>query len=377
MNRLIAWVRELTMWPMLVKEFIQLRRDRPTIAMMVGVPAIQLMLFGFAIRTEVRNLPTAVYDEAKSSDSRALVQTILNTGNFRFYADATSRDEVTAWIESGKVAAAIVIPPDFTRDLARHHTAKVQVIVDAADPLASQAAMSGAAMGGQQRALDIVTARGGGGVPLEVVVRPLYNPTLRSATYIVPGIIGVLLSMTLVIIMGMSVVRERERGTLEQLVVTPITRTSLMLGKVLPFVLVGYVQMTVILTLGRLVFDVPLRGSLPLLYLAAVGFIGANLAIGLWLSTMVRTQAQAMQAGFLFLLPNLLLSGFMFPREAMPEAAQWIGAALPLTYFLQVLRGILLKGVGIDALWPQMSILMGFAVLFIALAVRRFHKTVE
>ena len=377
MTRFIAWVRELTMWPMLVKEFIQLSRDRPTIAMMVGVPAIQLMLFGFAIRTEVRNLPTAVYDEAKSSDSRALVQTILNTGNFRFYADATSRDEVTAWIESGKVAAAIVIPPDFTRDLARHHTAKVQVIVDAADPLASQAAMSGAAMGGQQRALDIVTARGGGGVPLEVVVRPLYNPTIRSATYIVPGIIGVLLSMTLVIIMGMSVVRERERGTLEQLVVTPITRTSLMLGKVLPFVLVGYVQMTVILTLGRLVFDVPLRGSLPLLYLAAVGFIGANLAIGLWLSTLVRTQAQAMQAGFLFLLPNLLLSGFMFPREAMPEPAQWIGAALPLTYFLQVLRGILLKGVGIDALWPQMSILMGFAVLFIALAVRRFHKTVE
>ena len=377
MKGLISWVRELTMWPMLVKEFIQLRRDRPTIAMMVGVPAIQLMLFGFAIRTEVRNLPTAVYDEAKSSDSRALVQTILHTGNFRFYADATSRDEVTAWIESGKVAAAIVIPPDFTRDLARHHTAKVQVIVDAADPLASQAAMSGAAMGGQQRALDIVTARGGGGVPLEVVVRPLYNPTIRSATYIVPGIIGVLLSMTLVIIMGMSVVRERERGTLEQLVVTPITRTSLMLGKVLPFVLVGYVQMTVILTLGRLVFNVPLRGSLPLLYLAAVGFIGANLAIGLWLSTLVRTQAQAMQAGFLFLLPNLLLSGFMFPREAMPEPAQWIGAALPLTYFLQVLRGILLKGVGIEALWRQMALLMGFAVLFITLAVRRFHKTVE
>ena len=377
MRGLFAWVRELTMWPMLVKEFIQLRRDRPTIAMMVGVPAIQLMLFGFAIRTEVRNLPTAVYDEAKSSDSRALVQTILHTGNFRFYADATSRDEVTAWIESGKVAAAIVIPPDFTRDLARHHTAKVQVIVDAADPLASQAAMSGAAMGGQQRALDIVTARGGGGVPLEVVVRPLYNPTIRSATYIVPGIIGVLLSMTLVIIMGMSVVRERERGTLEQLVVTPITRTSLMLGKVLPFVLVGYVQMTVILTLGRLVFNVPLRGSLPLLYLAAVGFIGANLAIGLWLSTLVRTQAQAMQAGFLFLLPNLLLSGFMFPREAMPEPAQWIGAALPLTYFLQVLRGILLKGVGIEALWRQMALLMGFAVLFITLAVRRFHKTVE
>jgi ABC-2 type transport system permease protein len=177
--------------------------------------------------------------------------------------------------------------------------------------------------------------------------------------------------------MGMSVVRERERGTLEQLVVTPISRIGLMLGKVLPFVLVGYVQMTVILLLGRVVFHVPLRGSLLLLYVAAAGFIGANLAIGLWLSTMVRTQAQAMQMGFLFLLPNLLLSGFMFPREAMPEGAQWLGAALPLTYFLEVLRGILLKGVGLAALWPQITILAVFAVLFVGLAVRRFHKTVE
>ncbi len=377
MTRLWERIVALTIWPMLKKEFIQLRRDRPTIIMMVGVPAIQLMLFGFAIRTEVRDLPTAVYDEAKTSDSRALVQTILNTGNFKHRADAMSRAEVTAWIESGDVAAAIIIPPDYSENLARGRTAKVQVIVDASDPLASQAAMSGAALGGQQKALEIVTARGGGSVPIEIVLRPLYNPTMRSATYIVPGIIGVLLSMTLVVVMGMSVVRERERGTLEQLVVTPISRTSLMLGKVLPFVLVGYVQMTVILALGRLVFDVPIRGSLLLLYVSAMGFIGATLAIGLWLSTIARTQAQAMQAGFLFLLPNLLLSGFMFPRAAMPEAAQWIGAALPLTYFLQVLRGILLKGVGVDALWPQMAILMVFSVLFITLAVRRFHKTVE
>jgi ABC-2 type transport system permease protein len=377
MSRAVEWISGLTMWPMLVKEFIQLRRDRPTLALMIGVPAIQLMLFGFAIRTDVRNLPTAVYDESKTSDSRALVQTILNTGNFRFHGDATSRDELTDWLGAGTVAAAIVVPPDFARALAQHRTAKVQVIVDASDPLASQAAMSGAVLGGQQRAIEILASRGDAGVPIEVMVRPLYNPTSRSASYIVPGIIGVLLSMTLVIIMGMSVVRERERGTLEQLVVTPITRTGLMLGKVLPFVLVGYVQMTIILALGRLVFDVPMRGSLALLYLASSGFIGASLAIGLWLSTMVRTQAQAMQAGFLFLLPNLLLSGFMFPRAAMPEPAQWLGAALPLTYFLEVLRGILLKGVGVEALWPQMLLLLGFALLFMTLAVRRFHKTVE
>lgn len=377
MSALWRRLRGWDVWPMLVKEFIQLRRDRPTVAMMVGIPAIQLMLFGFAIRTDVRHLPTAVLDEARTSDSRALVRTIVNTGNFDYQFDVTSRQEVHDLIGAGRINAAIIIPPDFTRDLKHGRTAEVQVIVDAADPLASQAAMSGAALGGQQRSLQIATERGGLRVPINVSIRPLYNPTLRSATYIVPGIIGVLLSMTLVIVMSMAVVRERERGTLEQLVVTPISRTSLMLGKVLPFVLVGYVQMTVILLLGRLVFQVPMRGSLALLYLTALGFIGANLAIGLFLSTLVRTQAQAMQMGFLFLLPNLLLSGFMFPREAMPLAAQWLGLALPLTYFLEVLRGILLKGVGLEALWLQVALLAAFAVLFVMLAVQRFHKTVE
>jgi ABC-2 type transport system permease protein len=259
----------------------------------------------------------------------------------------------------------------------RGRPAQVQVIVDAADPLASQAALSGAVLGAQEQARTIAAARGVPGLPIEVSVRPLYNPTLRSATYIVPGLIGVLLSMTLILVMSMSVVGERERGTLEQLVVTPISRTALMLGKVLPFVLVGYVQMTVILVLGRWIFHVPLLGSLLLLYLAAAAFIGANLAIGLWLSTLVRTQAQAIQVGFMVLLPNLLLSGFMFPREAMPTIAQQLGAVLPLTYFLEVLRGILLKQSGLADLWPQIGLLTGFAVLFIALAVARFHKTID
>lgn len=377
MSALLGRIAGWSVWPMLVKEFHQLRRDRFTVAMMVGIPAIQLILFGFAISTDVRNLPTAVYDESRTQESRELVQAILNTGNFRHHGDATSRDEVRRWIESGRVNAAIIIPPDYTRDLKRGRTATVQVLVDAADPMASQAAMSGAAMGTQQRALRVATARGGITVPIEVQVRPLYNPTLRSATYIVPGIIGVLLSMTLIIVMSMAIVRERERGTLEQLVVTPISRTALMIGKVLPFVLVGYVQMSVILLLGRWVFDVPIRGSLVFLYLAALGFIGANLAIGLFLSTTVRTQTQAMQAGFLVLLPNLMLSGFMFPIEAMPKVAQWISAALPLTWFLEVLRGVLLKGVGLEVLWPQVLVLCGFALLFVALAVRRFQKTVE
>jgi ABC-2 type transport system permease protein len=175
----------------------------------------------------------------------------------------------------------------------------------------------------------------------------------------------------------MAVVRERERGTLEQLIVTPIDRTSLMLGKIVPFLLVGYVQMTVVILLGRVLFDVPLRGSIPLLYLLAFPFIVASLGLGLFFSTLVRTQAQAMQAGFLFILPNILLSGFMFPRAAMPEPAQWLGLALPLTYFLEILRGILLKGVGFEALWPELLALVGFAVLIVTLSVRRFHKTLE
>jgi ABC-2 type transport system permease protein len=362
---------------MLTKEFLQLRRDRATLAMMVVIPAIQLLLFGFAIRTDVRNLPTAVYDEARSSDSRALVATMMHTGNFRRTADAMSREELRQRIRAGDISAGIVIPPDYSRNLMRGRPAQVQVIVDAADPLASQAALSGAVLGAQEQARTIAAARGVPALPIEVSVRPLYNPTLRSATYIVPGLIGVLLSMTLVLVMSMSVVGERERGTLEQLVVTPISRTALMLGKVLPFVLVGYVQMTVILVLGRWIFHVPLLGSLPLLYLAAAAFIGANLAIGLWLSTLVRTQAQAIQVGFIFLLPNLLLSGFMFPRAAMPTIAQQLGALLPLTYFLEVLRGILLKESGLADLWPQIGLLTGFAVLFITLAVARFHKTID
>jgi len=195
--------------------------------------------------------------------------------------------------------------------------------------------------------------------------------------YIVPGIIGVLLSVTMILITSMSIVKEREKGTLEQLIVTPIDKTSLMLGKLVPFVLVGYVQMTVILLLGRLLFDVPIRGSLPLLYLLTFAFIVASLGMGLFISTVVRSQAQAMQLGFFFLLPNILLSGFMFPREAMPVVAQWLGLALPLTHFLKVLRGIILKGVGVPELWVPTLVLVLLSALFIVLSVRRFSKRIE
>jgi len=361
-------------WAMLRKEFIQMRRDRLTLGLMVGVPAIQLVLFGFAIRTEVRHLPTVVLDEARTRESRELIAVLVNSTYFSIVAEVQGRDEIRARIGRGDAAAAVIIPHQFTRDIKRRRSAEAQVIVDAADPLASQAALQGAAQAGLAFRPD---ARPFAPAAVTLKVRPWYNPMLDSATYIVPGIIGVLLSMTMIIINSMAVVRERERGTLEQLIVTPIDRTSLMLGKIVPFLLVGYVQMTVVILLGRVLFDVPLRGSIPLLYLLAFPFIVASLGLGLFFSTLVRTQAQAMQAGFLFIMPNILLSGFMFPRAAMPEPAQWLGLALPLTYFLEVLRGILLRGVGIEALWPELLTLCAFAIIIVALSVRRFQKTLE
>lgn len=374
----MSWIgalRRSDVWPMLWKEFLQLRRDRLTVAMMVGLPAIQLLLFGYAIRTEVRHLPTVVLDGSRTPESRALVARMVNTGNFDLAAQVPDRDAVRRWIESGRAAAAIVIPPTYAVDLKRGRGAEAQVIVDAADPMSSSAALLGAQLAGEPEALDWSRMRGP--PPVQVRVRPWYNPGQRSAVYIVPGIIGVLLSMTLVLITSVSIVRERETGTLEQLIVTPIGKLSIMIGKLAPFVIVGYVQITVILLLGIVLFQVPVAGSVLLLYLLALPFIVANLGLGLLLSTLVRTQSQAMQLGFLFLLPNILLSGFMFPRAAMPVIAQWLSAALPLTYFLEILRGILVKGVAPGTLVPEATALALFAVGTIAVSVRRFAKTIE
>lgn len=364
-------------WPMLWKEFVQMRRDRFTLGMMIGLPAIQLVLFGFAIRTEVRHLPTVVLDESRTTESRALVDAVRNTGNFDIIAPVGSREELRKRIERGDARAAVVIPPDYEADIKRRRTAQAQVIVDAADPLASSAAISGAALAGQARAAALGPPGARRESPIDVRVRPWYNPGLESSIYIVPGIIGLLLTLTLLMITAMALVRERERGTLEQLIVTPISKQGLMLGKVLPFALVGYVQVTVILILGRLVFDVPIRGNVALLYLITAPFIIASLALGLFVSTVVRTQVQAMQLSFVFILPTVLLSGFMFPREAMPAFAQWLGAAFPITYYLRVLRGILLKGVGVDALWRETLALAAFAVVLLAFSVRRFQKNIE
>lgn len=375
MTNLLGRARRSLLWPMLWKEFIQMRRDRLTLGMMVIIPAIQLLLFGFAIRTEVRNLPTVVLDEANSAHSRALAQRLFNTGNLTMLGAVADRAAATHAIERGQARAALIIPPTFDADLKRGRTAMAQLLIDAADPMASSAAIASAVIASQLPDAGIIrvsVAR-----PVEVRVRPLYNPALESPIFIVPGIIGILLTLTMQMITAMAIVRERERGTLEQLVVTPISRTGLMLGKVLPFAIVGYVQMSVVLLLGHFVFDVPVRGSLALLYAVTSFFIIASLGFGLFVSTLVRTQVQAMQLSFFFIMPTILLSGFMFPRDAMPQFAKWLGGIFPITYYLEVVRSILLKGVGLNAIWPQVLILAAFAVALVTLSAVRFHKSVE
>ena len=364
------------------KEFIQMRRDRGTLGLLLVIPMVQVLLFGYAIRMDVRNLRTAVLDGSRTAESRELAQKLEATKNFRIVSHVESYEQAIELLDRGQVRAAFVIPPEYARNLKRGRPVAVQVLVDATDPTASQNAIAAAQMVGQQVNFGLVAGRLGidairGAPPLEVRVRPLYNPALRSAMFIVPGIIGMILSLTLMIVTSMAIVRERERGTLEQLIVTPLTRGEIMLGKIAPYVLVGYVQMTAVLLIGRLVFNVPIRGSLWLIYAESMLFIIGNLGLGLFISTLARTQAQAMQVSYFFVMPNILLSGFMFPREGMPIIPREIGLVFPLTYYLQVLRGIVLKGVGLKELWPQTLALVGFALLYFTFSVRRFRKSLE
>jgi ABC-2 type transport system permease protein len=365
-------------WPMVRKEFLQMRRDRLTLGLMFGIPVIQLLLFGYAIQTDVRHIPTIVVDDSRTPESRSIVQALENTGSFRIVSYADGRRALDAAITRGDAQAGIVVPYDYPRNLGRGTTATIQVIVDASDPLSSQSALAAAAGIAESRNIEILSAAANRDrLPLDVRVRPRYNPGLRSPNYIVPGLVGVILTMTMVLITAMAIVRERERGTLEQLIVTPITNTEIMLGKITPYIGVGVFQMTAVLALGRFVFDVPLVGDVWLLYGTSLLFIIASLALGLFISTLARTQQQSMQMSFFLMLPSILLSGFMFPRQAMPPVFQWLGLALPLTHYLVVLRGILLKGVGMDALWREIVVLSAFAVGLIVLAARRFHKTLD
>lgn len=366
-----------------IKEFVQLVRDTRTLGMALVMPVVMLLLFGYAITTDVEHLPTIVFDQSQSQESRALIQRFANSRYFAIMGPVGSLRDVEREIDYGRARVGIVIPPDFADALQAGRTAVVQVIVDASDPLVARSALATADAIGQVISLQIVTQRlqrsGASSVslPLEMRVRAWYNPDLRNVNFMVPGLLAVVLSLLTLMLTAIAIVRERELGTLEQLVATPIRKGELMLGKILPYVLLGYVDITLALLIAVYWFKVPVRGSLLLLYGLALIFYLATLGQGILISTVSRTQRQAMQGAFFVFLPTILLSGFMFPREGMPVVIQWIGYAIPLTYFLIIVRGIILKGIGVVELSGQIIPLAILGLLFFTVSVARFQKRLE
>lgn len=350
----------------MMKELRQMRRDRLTAGMMIGIPTLQLLLFGFAINPDVRDLPAAFADMADTAGSRALVQDMRATGVVRQVATARTPQELDALLDRGAIRIGVLIPPDYERRRLDGREA-VQVIVDGSDTSVQASARQLAAM-----PLDGGSVRSG---PISVL--PLYNPERRAAINVVPGLIGVILTMTMVMFTAMAIVRERERGNLELLITTPVTSAELMIGKVLPYIGVGLVQTSLVLLLGVSVFDVPLRAGLPAIYAAASLLILANLALGLLLSTRARSQFQAMQMTMFLFLPSILLSGFMFPFDGMPIAARWLAEILPLTHFVRLIRGLMLRGADLSTLWPDALALIGFSVAMMTLAILRFRKRLD
>jgi ABC-2 type transport system permease protein len=363
------------------KELLQLRRDRMTLAMMAMLPLVQLMLFGYAINTDVRHIPTVVYDSDHSAASRDLVRSLEATRFYDIVGQVQSYTEIEAALRSSRARVALVIPPDYSSRLTRGQRASLELVVDGSDPQTVASATNTAASLIAARSSALVLGRlsklGGGAAvsePISLEPNTLYNPDLRTAVYVVPGLVGVILTMTMVMLTAMAIARERERGTLEQLIVSPVKRVELVVGKILPYVGIGYVQMSLILLLGRVVFDVPLVGSLGLLFALAFVFIASNLALGLFFSTLAKTQQQAMQMSFFFLLPNILLSGFMFPFEAMPRPAQILAEVLPLTHFLRIVRGIVLKGSHFADVQRELYLLCGLLAALVLMASLRFTK---
>jgi len=367
----------------IAKEFTHLRRDWMALVLALGLPVLMLFIFGWAINTDVKHVSTVVLDQSGSVEARAFLEALENTQYFALRHWARSHDELTRLIDGGSARVGVVIPPDFARRLARQ-AAEVQVIVDASDPQVATSALNAASSLGAQRSLEIISRTLEGAalgrrsrMPFDVRVRAWYNPDLLSAIFIVPGLIGALLMQTTITAMAVSVVREREKGTLEALIVSPIRRWELLLGKIIPNLLVAYGQMTMALLVAHFVFDVPIRGSLPLLYALSLVFMMGTLGIGIFVSTAARTVPQAMQMAFLTFMPSIYLSGLLFPIEGMPMGAQYLAAIIPLTYFLRIVRGIVLKGVGFGYLWPSLLPLLAFGIVIFSLAVMKFRKQLD
>jgi len=354
----------------MLKEVRQMRRDRITLAMIVAIPVMQLLLFGYAINTNLRDLKAGVADQANTTASRAMVMDIVATTVIKPTLTARTPQELMEAIRRGEISLGIVVPPDFERRRAEGRE-QVQILVDGSD----NAVQSAAAQLAQMPADTAVRAV----VPAEraISVVAFFNPERRSAVNIVPGLIGVILTMTMVLFTGVAIVRERERGNMELLIATPVSSAELMIGKVLPYIGIGLIQTTVVLALGMWLFEVPLNGSVWHVYVAAILLIAANLTLGLLISTRAQSQFQAMQMTFFVFLPSILLSGFMFPFSGMPRPVQWLAEVLPLTHFLRLIRGVMLRGASLWELWPDVLALLAFTTVMMSAAILRFRKRLD
>lgn len=368
-------------WAMVVKEFVQMRRDRLTFAMMVGIPLIQLVLFGFAINSDPKKLPAAVLLADRGPYGRTLLQAMRNSDYFAFVRELDTEEDAQQVLARGEVLFVVTIPEDFSRDLVRGDRPALLVEADATDPAATSNAV-GSLRTLVDTALDrdlkgplsYLAPTGG---PVELRVHAHYNPEAITQYNIVPGLMGVILTLTMILITGLAITRERERGTMENLLAMPTRPFEVLLGKIIPYILVGYVQVGLILLASHFLFHVPMVGSLWLLLAMTLVFIVANLAVGITISTVAQNQLQAMQMTFFFFLPSMLLSGFMFPFKGMPVWAQAIGEALPLTHFLRIIRGILLKGNGLTDVLPELWPIALFAAVALVVAVKRYRQTLD
>jgi ABC-2 type transport system permease protein len=362
LQRILAVVR---------KEVRQLRRDRLTFGMIVGIPVIQLLMFGYAINMDVRNLDAAVADLSGTSASRQMVMDLSETQVIKVIKQVGSAEDLEHLMRQGKISVGVYIPADFDRRLQQADRSAMQLLVDGSDTVVQGAAAQLAQVAQQSRTSPYNDR------PPIMELRTYYNPERRSPVNTVPGLIGVILTMTMIMFTAVAIVRERERGNLEMLITTPVRTSELMLAKITPYVFIGLLQVSLVLLLGRFLFQVPMAGSLLDTYIITLVFIIANLALGLVISTMVSTQFQAMQLSFFILLPSILLSGFMFPFAGMPRPAQIIAEALPLTHFIRLIRGVMLRGASLQELYGELMVLGGFIIVLMTLAIMRFSKRLD
>jgi len=378
MTGFFSWRRFIAV---LMKEFVQMKRDRLTFAMIVGVPILQLVLFGFAINTDPKGLPSALVAADEGPFTRALVRGLENSQYFKFTHRVASEADAEELLKNGEVQFALVIPPDFSRKLQRGEHPQLLLAADATDPSATGnalAALTPIVRQALNRELtgplqSLQTAE----LPVDLRVQRRYNPEGITRYNIVPGLMGVILTMTMIMMTALAMTRERERGTMENLLATPVRPLEVMVGKIAPFIIVGYLQVSLILVAAKLLFGVPMVGNLALLTLALIVFIAANLAVGFTFSTIAKNQLQAMQMTFFFFLPSMLLSGFMFPFRGMPGWAQVIGEVLPLTHFLRIVRGILLKGNGVVEILPELWPIGLFMFVAGTVALKRYRQTLD